>query len=415
MICLLPNCAYLSETSRMLEIHRALTRLGVPVTVATHGGIHEQLLTAVGVEYDVIGPPMDAERSGRFVREAIGAGPVGQSMYADDELRAYVRAEAAYFHEHDVSVAVTGFTLTALLSTRLAGIPLVTEHAGSFVPPVFERGLLPGRVRGRAIGAVLPRVRHYCSGFNRIAAELDVEPVPSLPALLLGDLALVPEVPEVLGIAPADLEGWRPRGRGYRAGTRLRYSGPLFAHLDVPLPDRVVDFLAEPGPVVYVALTSTAPELVRQAAEAAAATGARVLVAGTVHDLGDLESDRVLVAGVLPSHEVMPQVDLAVVTGGQGSVQTAMAGGTPVLGVPLQLEQELNLALLSRLGAARAVPPARIGRRLTRLASEMLATDGYRRAAREVKQVYDEVDGPALAAEAIVELAHTRRSEVDLT
>ncbi|WP_161962411.1 glycosyltransferase [Nocardioides speluncae] len=406
MICLLPSCAYLSETSRMLEIHSALSRLGVPVRVATHGGTHEPLLAAAGVEYDVIGPPMDAERSARLVREAIGAGPVGQSMYADDELLAYVRAEAAYFREHDVRVAVTGFTLTALLSTRLAGIPLVTEYAGSFVPPVFERGLLPGGLRGRVAGALLPRLRHYCSGFNRVAAELGVEPVPSLPALLLGDLTLVPEVPEVLGISRADLEAWRPRGRGYRAGTRLRYSGPLFAHLEVPVPDRAAEFLAGPGPVVYVALTSTRAALVRETVAAAAATGARVLVAGTVHDVADLESDRVLVAGVLPSHEVMPQVDLAVVTGGQGSVQTAMAAGTPVLGVPLQLEQQLNLALLSRLGAARAVPPSRVGRRLTRLADAMLTDDRYRGAARDIKQLYDAVDGPTLAAEAIAELAH---------
>ena len=64
-------------------------------------------------------------------------------MWSDDELRAYATAEEAYFREHGVRVAVTGWLLTALLSTRLAGIPLVTEHAGSFLPPVFERGLLP--------------------------------------------------------------------------------------------------------------------------------------------------------------------------------------------------------------------------------------------------------------------------------
>jgi hypothetical protein len=36
-------------------------------------------------------------------------------------------------------LAATGFTLTTLLSTRLAGVKLVTEHAGSFVPPIWER------------------------------------------------------------------------------------------------------------------------------------------------------------------------------------------------------------------------------------------------------------------------------------
>ena len=55
MISLLPNCAYLSETSRMLEIHHALRARGVDVRVATHGGSHERELHAAGVPYDVLG------------------------------------------------------------------------------------------------------------------------------------------------------------------------------------------------------------------------------------------------------------------------------------------------------------------------------------------------------------------------
>src|SRR5882672_3047029 len=73
----------------------------------------------------------------------MGIGPPNQSFYSDSEFRSYALAEAELFRERGVRAAVTGFTLTALLSTRLAGIPLVTEHAGSWVPPVFERGLLP--------------------------------------------------------------------------------------------------------------------------------------------------------------------------------------------------------------------------------------------------------------------------------
>src|SRR5439155_7295279 len=134
------------------------------------------------------------------------------SMWSDDEISAYVEAEAAYFREHAVRVAVTGWTLTALLSTRVAGIPLVTEHAGSFLPPAFERGLLPlpnGRV-GMPLERWLPRpVRRwlfnagadrldlYTGGFNRVVAELGVDRVPSFPALMLGDLPLVTDVPEV--------------------------------------------------------------------------------------------------------------------------------------------------------------------------------------------------------------------------
>jgi UDP:flavonoid glycosyltransferase YjiC (YdhE family) len=400
VICLVPHCGYLSAVSRMLEIYRALRARGAPVRVATHGGTYEHLLRAAGVPYDQIGPPMTAERCARFLREELGVGPVGQSMYSDDELHTYVRAEADYFRAHHITTAVTGFTLTTTLSTRLAGVRLVTEHAGSWVPPAFERRLLPP-MRGLPrwlVNAAPPRVRFYCGGFNRVAARLGVEPVPSLAALVLGDLSLVPEAPDVLGVAPADLQAWRP-GRGYRPGIRLRYTGPLFAHLDVPLPPAVDAFLDERGgPVVYVAVNSSPPGPVRALVDALP-KDTRVLVAATVHDLESESTDRVMVAGVLPSHLIMPRVALAVTAGGQGSVQTAMAAGTPVLGVPLQPEQDLNLALLERLGAARRTTPSRAAADAARILGE----PSHREAAARVQKAYAALDGPGAAAEAILD------------
>jgi 8-oxo-dGTP diphosphatase len=111
-ICLMPHCAYLSQTSRMIEIHRALQARGVPARVATYGGTYESALRAAGIDYDVIGPPMDAGRCARFLREQPSSGPVGQSAYSDEELRAYVRAKAGYFTRHRIGTVVTGFALT---------------------------------------------------------------------------------------------------------------------------------------------------------------------------------------------------------------------------------------------------------------------------------------------------------------
>ncbi len=80
MICLLPHCSYLSETSRMLAIRRALLARGARVTVATHGGTHERLLRQLGVPYDIVGPAMTEERSRRFVHHGPGIGAPSQSM-----------------------------------------------------------------------------------------------------------------------------------------------------------------------------------------------------------------------------------------------------------------------------------------------------------------------------------------------
>lgn len=410
MICLLPHCAYLSETSRMVELHRALTELGLEVRVATHGGPHERLLAEAGIGYDVLGPGLSPARAAAFVASAVGLGDPRQSMYDDAEIRTYVAAEAEYFRANGITVAITGFTLTTLLSSRLAGVQVITEHAGSFVPPVFEHRLLPAPTR-----PVDPRLKHapdwlarflvnrspnritaYCGGFNRLAAELGVEGIPSLAALLLGDLSLVPEVPEVLGISSTELAAWRP-GKGYRADARLSAVGPLFAQLDLPMPVEVQKFLDRPGPTIYLAMTSTPPERVRTAIADLSRLDVRILVAGTIHDLGDLATDRILIEGVLPSQLVMPQVDLAVTTGGQGSVQTAMASGTPLLGIPLHIEQDLNVALVERLGAARRARPGT----LAALASRMLDDPTHNEAAERIQKLYAAVDGPTEAASII--------------
>ncbi|MEQ1731731.1 MAG: hypothetical protein ABL982_25445 [Vicinamibacterales bacterium] len=366
-ICLLPHCGYLSETSRMLAIRQALLARGVDVCLATHGGTHERLLQQLGVPYEIVGPRLDDSRSRRMVASGPGIGPRGQSMWSDDEIRRYVRADADFFRERAVAIAVTGFTLTALLSTRLAGIPLACEHAGAFVPPMWERSLidaplvspfpfagrLPSRAQRWLANVGTNRTAMHCGGFNRVAAEFNVEGVPSFAQLLLGDVTIVTEIGAVLGIAADELEAWRPTRPGYRASTRLHAGGPIHAELDLPVPEPVEAFLSQPGPVVYVAITSSQDDAVRAVVHALRPSGVRILVAGTVHDLSDLNSPTVMVAGVLPSHRVMPRVDIAITAGGQGSVQCAMASGTPAVVLPLHPEQDLNGSLIERLGAGR--------------------------------------------------------------
>ena len=72
MICLMPMCAYLSETSRMIQIYKALRARGAEVCMATHGGVHEALIAAEGIAYDIVGPHMDEARGRRFILDNVG-------------------------------------------------------------------------------------------------------------------------------------------------------------------------------------------------------------------------------------------------------------------------------------------------------------------------------------------------------
>ncbi|MDM0105806.1 hypothetical protein QTH97_12740 [Variovorax sp. J22R24] len=423
MIALFPHCGFLSETSRMLAIARALMARGEPVVIATHGGPYARVLEDAGMPYTLLEPVMDDRRCEEYLAGVVALGRPGTRLQPAEEIRAGVRSEVEFLRAHAAGMVVIGFTLTAYLSSRIVGIPLAASHGGSYVPPVFEHGLapvpsqsavppldwLPGSMQKFMANLGPPRMRAPVAFLNEMAAEYGVEPVPSLAALMLGDLTLVTDVPQVLGISDADMTGWRPNGSGaYRPATRLRYVGPIYARLDLPLPARVEAFLDDTQPTAYVALSSSTPAFYRRVVAGVRDAGLRALVGATIHELRDLESSDVLVEGILPSHLVMPRVAVALIMGGQGSVQTAMVSGTPFVGFPLHPEQELNVALAIRQGMAIAIGPRRLNEaKVAQAVREIVSRPEYATAAARARQHYADIDGPGRAADALIE--HVRR------
>lgn len=417
MIALLPHCGFLSETTRMLHIAQALRAQGEPVCFATHGGPYAHVLTDAGETVTRLAPHFDRARCERFLRDLVQIGRPGVRMQPADEVRESVAAEAAFLQSVGARAVVTGFTLTAYLSSRVAGVPLITSHGGSFVPPVFERGLAPVPTTMPMPGAEwLPRpVKRFIANhgtmrmagptrfLNEVAAELGVEGVPTLAALMLGDLTLVTDEARVLGISDADLAAWQPRRpQAFRAGTRLVATGPLFARIDTPVPAVVQPFLDRQRPTALVVLSSATPALLRAAVQRVRAAGVRVIVGATIHEYGDNTDPDIVVAGLLPNHVVMPQVDLAVIMGGQGSVQTAMSCGTPLLGIPLHPEQELNVDLAARHGAGLAIAPRHVDSpHMTAAVRRLLGDHRFAEGAAKVQAWYAGIDGAARAATAI--------------
>ncbi|WP_240918100.1 nucleotide disphospho-sugar-binding domain-containing protein [Phycicoccus sp. HDW14] len=414
---MLPNAQFLSEVSRAIEIARALRARGLPVAFGTRGGSHAHLIDAAGFTATRLDPPVTPESEAAFLEAVLAMGPrTRHDFFTDDELRAAVDSEVALIRHLDADLVVTGFTLSAYLSTRIAGVPLASEHGGSFVPPVLARGLcpaavnppdpnlarLPLRVQQLVANRAPAFIRGPVAQLNRHARDRGVDPLPNMLSLMCADLTLVTELPEVLGLTTRDLEEWRPRWPlRVRRGTSFRWSGPLYARLDLPVPAAVEAFLAD-GPTVLVALTSVTETLLRAVVESARTSGRRLLVA-TPHDLADLADEHTLVTGTLPNHLVMPRVAAAVVMGGQGSVQTALASGTPFVGLPYHGEQELNVAVAERLGSAiRMAPAAAATTALPAAITRLLEEPAFAAAARAAAARYAGVDGGSLAAEVII-------------
>ena len=143
MIVLMPHGGFLSETTRMLHIARALQAQGEAVALASHGGPYTHVLDQAGMPWALLQPAMDASRCQLYLRDLLQLGKRGVCLQPAQEVRASVAAEAAFLRDCGARMLVIGFTLTGYLSSRVAGIALAASHGGSYVPPVFERGLLP--------------------------------------------------------------------------------------------------------------------------------------------------------------------------------------------------------------------------------------------------------------------------------
>lgn len=419
-IGLFPHMGYLSETSRMVAAYKALRAMGEEPLVATHGGTYEWVLEQEGIGYEVIEPRMSDERCRAFVKANRVDGQAGR-FYETDELESIVKHEIDFMRSNDVGVALTGFNLSLGLSARKAGARYCVTHLASWSPVVFERQMqTPYNYLTERVPSFIPRTwlrrlvnwiylnsKIMTKPFRVVADRLDIEPIHSTMDMFMGDVTIVTEAPEILGITREDLESWAPRKPGlYHDTPRLRYAGPMYAKLFGEVPEEVERFLEADGPTIYVALTSTREDYLRDLVGALLDLDARLLVVSTVHD-PRIEHDNLLLAKHLPSHLVMPMVDLAVIHGGQGSVQTAVASGTPIVGFPLQTEQMFNLELILQHGAGLNLPLQRLGqphdvRDAVRTVLDDRAFTANMRRLQEIQAGYD---GPREVARILLEEA----------
>ncbi|KAE8444768.1 hypothetical protein EG329_014228 [Mollisiaceae sp. DMI_Dod_QoI] len=102
----------------------------------------------------------------------------------------------------------------------------------------------------------------------------------------------------------------------------------------------------------------------------------------------------------IPAPAATALSDVVIMHGGQGTVQTAIAAGTPVVGVALQVEQQTNLDNVMDAGAG-----IRIQRRswhaknIRRAVHEVLADPNYKVHAMQLAETIRSMDGARIAAD----------------
>jgi len=270
--------------------------------------------------------------------------------------------------------------------------------------------LLPEKWKNSLANWFFSHTNLYTKPFNKVAKDLSITPIKSLVDLFIGDYVLVTDTPEIIGISKKEIENWdNIKASRYSSRIKLFHVGAIYAKLFGELPQDVYDFLQTDKPKIFVALTSSNENYLSKAYESLKDLDCRVLFCTTTHPLNFEPSDKFLLKDHIPSHKVMPLFDLAIIHGGQGSIQTAIASGIPIIGFPLQPEQNLNLQLIENHGAGFNLHLYLLKNgKLNNYISKILNDKNFSPKMKKLKAWQEKYNGPENAAKTLSKLMNSQ-------
>ncbi len=184
------------------------------------------------------------------------------------------------------------------------------------------------------------------------------------------------------------------------------YVGPMFAELFGEVAEEVSAFLNTGHPKIYVALATSTLDYIESVYSVLKDMEVKTVLCTAIHSSKLEPSPNILIKDHLPSHKVMPLTDLAIIHGGQGSVQTAIASGTPILGFPLHSEQDFNLRLVEKHGGGICLSLKKLKSKTFRKDIEKILFDkSFKLKMQRLQEIQGRYDGPENSAGVLQKMA----------
>lgn len=350
----------------------------------SYGGQFEALVEEAGFILHRLAPREGPDKIEQLWK--IDRGESLKQPWSYREIKQRILEEIKLIEQIKPVAAFLGSVLTFSLSCRLTGtllfniIPLALSRpylkAGLPISPFWPKWL-------NRIGAwMLLNVPLLVGNVRKAARDFGLPKPRTFLQLWEGDVNIVAEARE-LSLLKELPEGWY-------------FSGPLFAHLNSPIPTEVEQLFAErEKTIIFFAMGSSANREVLLKT-LAAFTGLDVAVVAPVKSHlkpGDRIPDNVLVTDWLPALEVTERVDIAVIHGGQGTVQTTVSAGVPFVGIGMQPEQDLNIFLFQQFGNAVQLNKSKLTERKIAEALQLIMSDSsYHQKAKEAQEILNDVN-----------------------
>ena len=307
----------------------------------------------------------------------------GRRIYDQRTLRRYVKDELELFSQVQPDLVVGDFRQSLAVSAPVAGIPYA-NLINAYWSPYAERDAFPlpdhpmvrllgEELAGRHFPRAMPWVfDHFARPVNDVRKEHGLPSLGSLPEVLTaGDAVLFPDISSL--VPTRELP------------SHQHYLGPVLWSPDVPLPEWWSS-LDRFKPTIYVTLGSSGRiDLLPTVIDGLQHLPVNVMLATAGRARADVVGSNILSVDYLPGDLAARRADVVICNGGSTTGYQALGEGTPVIGIPYNLDQYLSMQAIERYGAGVTLRSGTFtAARLRAAVALVLADSAYARRARSL-------------------------------
>lgn len=401
----------LGDFTRASVVAHGMQEAGAIVKFYNHGSIYLDKIKNLNLDCEVLEPELTWEQHEVIMDINRYNAPVGTEIpVSEEQWHKMVEADLNAFHDFKPQGVFAGLSLSTLIAAQVAKIPYVTLIPTVNCPSFIEKGMynFPNTMEKNFITRyIIPNwvkrslMKRILTGtvagkslrtYNVVRERYGLKPIYNIVDLVKGDITLLPDLPQLSGLAEEDLT------KGYH------YTAPIFAKLDGFVPEEVKEVFSQGGLNVFCSLGSSGfPETLKVIVSALRKIQNINIVCATTtilrpEELGERNS-RFIALPYVPAHLVNKMADIAVIHGGQGTVQTAVWSGTPVIGVGFQAEQQANLDGIAKAGMAIRIPIFEVNERRIHKAFKKIQLPIYKICALRMQRLIHENNGIELTVE----------------
>ncbi|WP_066631434.1 glycosyltransferase [Labilibacter marinus] len=396
----------LGDFTRALETAKGMKATGATVKFFNHGGVHNHLIAKAGINELDLQPELTWEQHQIIMDINRYKAKVGTPLpVSSEQWIKMAEADLEALKEYKPDGVYAGLNLSCMISIPYAKLPMVTQvptvncpafiHKGMYNMPntmernFFMRYVLPDFIKRIIIKKVLlsDSAKASLTSFNEARKHFGLKPIYNITDLVRGDITLLPDLPILSGLPEEDLT------QGYH------YTGPIFSMMDMPVSDEIKKVFSRPGTNIFCSLGSSGfPETLKTIVAALRKVKDYNIVCSTTTILNPEElgpnTDNFYACKFLPAHLVNEMADIAVLHGGQGTIQTATWAGTPVIGIGFQAEQQANIDGIAKSGMAIRIPIFSVSeKRILKAVDKLIKDKRYKESALKIQAQVRAVDG----------------------